>query len=232
MGYGSITKEESLRRQELFEQGIRICSKCKRELSLDMFTKDCTKKNGLSTLCKDCQKQQRKDRKPKIDKWFEENQEHTKEYHKQYSKEHAEEKRTYNQVNKEYFKQKRKEYEQENIDKVREQRRKYRKSLKARYKKYELGAKKRNLVFELTIEEFDQITRRSCLYCGEFSDQRDGIPFNGVDRIDSSEGYTSLNCVPCCEMCNRMKLDYDMLDWLRHIKKIADCLLSEWEDGI
>lgn len=178
MGHGSLTKEEAQRREELFKNGIRVCSRCKRELPLSMFTKDCTNKFGLSTLCKECQKQQRKDRKPKIDKWFEENQEHIKEYNKQYSQEHAEEKRAYNQTNKEYFKQKRKEYEEQNIDKVRKQRRKYRKSLKARCKKYELGAKKRRLPFELSLEEFDEITKMPCEYCGGYSDELNGIKFN------------------------------------------------------
>ena len=82
------------------------------------------------------------------------------------------------------------------------------------------------------LEEFESITKLPCMYCGEYSKESEGAQYSGIDRIDSSEGYTSLNCVPCCEMCNRMKLDYDMLDWLRHIKKIADRLLSEWEDGI
>ena len=222
MGNGSVTKDEAQRRDELFKNGIRICSKCKKELPLDMFTKDSTKKYGLSALCKECQREQRKQRKPKIDQWLEENKEYIKEYHKQYSQEHAEEKRAYNQSNKEYFKQKRKEYEKQNIDKVREQRRRYRKSLNARYKKYKIGAQERNLAFELSLEEFDEITQMPCFYCNEFSDERDGVPYTGIDRIDSSKGYIKNNCVPCCSMCNEMKLDYDLEDFLEHVKKIVN----------
>ena len=220
MGSGSVTKDEAQRRDELFKNGIRICSKCKKELPLDMFAKDSTKKYGLSALCKDCQKEQRKQRKPKIDQWFEETQERVKEQRKQYSQEHAEEKRAYNQANKEYFKQKRKEYEKQNIEKVREQRKRYRKSLKARYKKYELDAKKRGLPFELSLEEFDEITKMSCEYCGGYSDELNGIKFNGIDRIDSNKGYTEDNCVPCCIYCNRMKLDYSTEFWFNQMKKI------------
>lgn len=221
MGYGKITKEEDVRRQELFKQGIKVCSTCKRELSLDMFVKDITTKTGLSASCKDCQREQRKRRKDKIDQWFEENQERVKEQQKKYSKEHAEEKRAYNQANKEYFKQKRKEYEQENINKVREQRQRYRTSVKGRYKKYEREANERNLKFELTIDEFNEITKQPCFYCGEFGKEQDGVQYNGVDRINSIDGYSVSNCVPCCEMCNRMKLDYDLHDFLEHIKKIT-----------
>lgn len=222
MGYGSLSKEEALRREKLFKNRIRICSKCKRELALDMFTKDCTNKFGLSTLCKDCQKQQRKDRKPKIEQWVEDNQKRIKEYNKQYSKEHVEKKRAYNQANKEHFKQKRKEYEQENIDKVREQRRILRKKLKTRYKKYEREAHERKLVFELSIEEFDEITKMPCEYCGGYYDELNGIKFNGIDRINSSDGYTIKNSVPCCGMCNQMKMAYDLHDFLEHVKKITN----------
>lgn len=222
MGYGSITREEAARRDELFQNGIRVCSKCKRELTIDMFTKDCTNKFGLSTLCKDCQKEQRKERKPKINAWFEENQEHVKEQRKQYSKEHSEEKKAYNQANKEYFKQKRKEYEAANIDKVKEQRRKYRKYLKARYTKYRLGAEDRNFVFELTLEEFDAITKMPCEYCGGYSDELDGAKFNGIDRINTLDGYIYDNCVPCCATCNQMKMAFDLHDFLEHVKKIVN----------
>lgn len=227
MGNGSLTKEEAQRREELFKNGIRVCSKCKRELPLDMFTKDSTKKYGLSALCKDCQKEQREQRKPKIDEWFENNKDKVKKKQKEYSKAHAEEKKAYNRERKEYFAQKRKEYEQQNIDKVREQRRRYKKSLSARYKKYQREAKERNLIFELSQEEFDEITKRPCFYCEEFSNELNGVPYNGIDRIDSSEGYIRNNCVPCCEMCNRMKLDYDLYEWLKHIKKIADTLFEK-----
>ena len=230
MGNGPLTKEEAQRREGLFKNGIKVCSTCKRELPFSMFTKDSTTKHGLSALCKDCQKEQRKRRKPKIDEWFENNQDRVKEQQRRYSKEHAEEKKAYNYEHKEYFAQKRKEYETQNIDKVREQRKRYRNSLQARYTKYRLGAEKRNFVFELSLEEFDDITKQPCLYCGEFNGEHKGVPYSGVDRIDSSVGYTTLNCIPCCEMCNRMKLDYDMMDWLKHIKKISNRLLSQMEE--
>lgn len=227
MGYGKISKEEVNKREELFKNGIRICSKCKKELPLDMFTKDSTNKSGFSSSCKECQKQLRKERKLKIDKWFADNQEHVKEYHKKYSKEHAKEKSEYNKANKEYFKQKRKEYEQQNIDKIRDQRKRYRKYLKARYKKYELGAKERDFPFELSLEEFDEITKMPCEYCGGYSDELDGSKFNGIDRIDSSSGYVYENCVPCCEMCNRMKMAYDLHDFLEHIKTITNYIFGK-----
>lgn len=43
---------------------------------------------------------------------------------------------------------------------------------------------------------------------------------NGIDRIDSSEGYTLTNVIPCCTKCNRMKLNYTTRDFIDHISKI------------
>lgn len=222
MGNGSITKEEAQRRKELLKQGIKVCSTCKRELSFDNFTKDSTTKTGLATLCKDCQKEQRKRRKSKIDRWFEDNKKHVKEQKHQYYQEHAEERIAYNSERKEYFKEKRKEYESENIEKVREQRARARKKLKARYRKYKIGAKDRGFVFELTLEEFDEMTQMPCEYCGGYSDEVDGVKFNGIDRINTLDGYVYDNCVPCCEMCNRMKMAYDLMAFLEHVKKIVN----------
>lgn len=221
MGYGKLTKEEGIRREELFKQGIIICSHCKKELPIDMFTKESSKKNGFSSLCKDCQKEQRKRRKDKIQQWFDNNADHVKEYRAKYSREHAEEKRAYNQKHKEYFKQKRKEYESQNVEKMREQRRRDRHKLNARYLKYKLGAEERNLSFELTLDDFDRITSHPCFYCGELSEDEFGHKFVGIDRVNSDEGYVIANVIPCCAICNRMKSNYTMYDWLKKLKQIV-----------
>lgn len=222
-----LTKEERKRREELLKQGLKVCSTCKRELPFDMFTKDCTTKTGLSSLCKDCQHEQRIRRKDVIDKWFEENQDRVKEKQHEYSMVHAEEKRAYNQANKEYFKQKRKEYEAANPERVKEIRQKSRHSLSTRYKKYQLGAQERNLDFSLTIEDFDRITKMPCYYCGDLPEDKFGNKFTGIDRLDSSQGYIIDNVVPCCPICNRMKSNHDITDWLQHLLKIIDRMMED-----
>ena len=224
MGYGKITKEEFERREKLFQNGIVVCGHCKRELPINMFTKETSKKYGVSSLCKDCQKEQRIRRKDKIQEWFDNNQDSVKEKQKEYSKTHSEEKRAYNQKHKEYFKQKRKEYETNNIKKVQKQRRRNRHSLSTRYRKYITGAKERNLPFELTIEEFDRITKNPCFYCGELPEDEFGNRFVGIDRINPNEGYTSTNVIPCCFVCNRMKSNYEMNYWVNKMKQIIDHL--------
>ena len=97
-----------------------------------------------------------------------------------------------------------------------------------RYKNYKQGAKSRNLDFTLTKEEFDEITKMPCKYCGEYSGNFLDMPFCGIDRIDSNKGYTKDNVISCCEMCNRMKSDYNVKDWLRKVKTIAERI----EEGV
>jgi hypothetical protein len=213
MGYGSITKEEALRRQRLLEQGIKVCSHCKGEFPLSEFCKDSTKKDGLSSLCKKCLSEQNARYKEKHRQWAEEHREELRERDRSPEK-----------------KAKRKQYREAHKDEIRARRKYYDTTVNGRYSIYKQGAKQRNIEFNLTLEEFDNITKQPCSYCGEFNGECDGIKYSGIDRIDSSGGYTRLNVIPCCEMCNKMKLDYDMIDWLKHIKKISNYLLSTMEE--
>lgn len=65
------------------------------------------------------------------------------------------------------------------------------------------SAKKRSIQVELTMEEFSVVTSADCFYCWG------SLPFAGygLDRKDSSGGYTLENVVPCCKICNRIKSD-------------------------
>ena len=87
-----------------------------------------------------------------------------------------------------------------------------------------------NKEFNLSFEEFTNLTKQNCKYCGakpifperfknEFKN-RDITYFNGIDRIDSSKGYDLNNCVPCCKTCNAMKSDLELNTFLEHINKI------------
>ena len=78
---------------------------------------------------------------------------------------------------------------------------------------YKRGAKKRNLVFALSIEQVQQLVDAPCFGCGT-------IPANGIDRIDSMQGYTPENVAPCCGICNVMKWDLTLEEFLAHVEKI------------
>jgi hypothetical protein len=93
---------------------------------------------------------------------------------------------------------------------------------------YKGGAKSRNTSWNLTNDEFVSLVTNNCAYCGATPIPRIkyakryklNVPVNGIDRIDSSKGYYIDNCVPCCEMCNRMKLNYSKEEFLNHILSI------------
>jgi hypothetical protein len=92
-----------------------------------------------------------------------------------------------------------------------------------RYSQYKNSAIKRNITFELSKEEFINIISEKCSYCGVH-----GLTFyktlgaGGIDRVNSNLGYNLSNCVSCCGMCNKMKLDYTKEKFLQQCVKITD----------
>lgn len=97
---------------------------------------------------------------------------------------------------------------------------------KWRYQNYIQAAKKRNLEWKLSYQQFIDITQKNCYYCGAEPEMRPShhkrwdfkFPMSGIDRIDSSIGYDDSNVVPCCSHCNQAKWDYttgEFLSWLK-----------------
>ncbi len=96
------------------------------------------------------------------------------------------------------------------------------------FRVYRTGAQKRNLAWELTKAQFLELTQRECYLCRALPEKiRQNITknspyiYNGIDRVDNTKGYTSKNCRACCEMCNRMKSNWDLDSFLSHINLIS-----------
>lgn len=102
-------------------------------------------------------------------------------------------------------------------------------SLGKRYARYIRSAKNRKIKFTISKSEFDYITKQPCAYCGGYSTTYQGVKINGVDRINSELHYTTDNIVPCCTICNKMKLDYTKEEWIHHMKKILTYLEESHE---
>ena len=92
---------------------------------------------------------------------------------------------------------------------------------------YRSGAFKRNLEWNLTEEQFKNLIQGNCKYCNSLPEKRQTVSYkddfeliNGIDRINSSKGYTIDNCVSCCTHCNIMKYDMSLSDFKEHISKI------------
>jgi hypothetical protein len=94
------------------------------------------------------------------------------------------------------------------------------------YQSYRDSAKRKNRSFDLSIEFFAKITKENCAYCGIEPNQkglkrmRGEYIFNGIDRVDSSKGYTVDNVLPCCKRCNAGKTDLSTEDFLSWIKRV------------
>lgn len=96
------------------------------------------------------------------------------------------------------------------------------------YTSYKFKAEDRGYSFDLSKEEFRNITVQNCYYCGREPFQvmtRKGMNgkyvYSGVDRIDNNQGYSINNCVPCCGICNQMKMDLGYSEFLHHVGMIA-----------
>lgn len=121
------------------------------------------------------------------------------------------------------------------------------------YQQYKRNAKSRNMPFDLTKEQLKELIRQDCYYCGNpplnmvrTFNGRNGnnihepVPYNGIDRVDSSKGYNLDNCVTCCYLCNFAKQDRTVeqfLNWVKRIyinqyKKVTDKTPGELIDSL
>jgi hypothetical protein len=99
---------------------------------------------------------------------------------------------------------------------------------KWRYQSYNQAARKRNLEWDISYQQFIDITQKNCYYCGEEPEMRPShgkrwdfkFPMSGIDRVDSKIGYKSNNVVACCSYCNQAKWDHDVQDFLLWVRKI------------
>ena len=94
---------------------------------------------------------------------------------------------------------------------------------------YKCRAKKRNIEFNLSKEEFRALVTCDCKYCGQkpsqvnrraYKGKESGFLYTGIDRVDNEQGYTVLNSVPCCFRCNTMKLDMSENEFYTQIRVI------------
>lgn len=95
------------------------------------------------------------------------------------------------------------------------------------YKSYKSGAKRNNLVFDLTKSDLCVFLIENCFYCGQepsnqYFDEVTGniVRYTGIDRVNNTLGYTLGNCVPCCSVCNKAKRDMplqDFYDWIERL---------------
>lgn len=116
-------------------------------------------------------------------------------------------------------------------------------TINEQYRSHVNQCRKRKMT-PLSKEIWKEMVLRPCQYCGtkdkrnittngsytrrrvkpiSLEEQRRyEVEMNGVDRIDSSKEYTPSNCISCCTMCNWLKSDYPLEDFLGHIKRVYE----------
>lgn len=103
--------------------------------------------------------------------------------------------------------------------------------------RYKLLAGRRGYCFTLTDEQFRALTKGECHYCGSPPSQvsrgrnsNGDYVYNGIDRLNNSDGYTTENAVSCCFTCNDMKGKLDEHAFIERILAIA-ARVSKLEGG-
>jgi len=92
----------------------------------------------------------------------------------------------------------------------------FRYSTNTNYQSYKSCAEKKSTPFSLSEEEFNNLVKQDCHYCGLNKANSE----SGVDRINSDLGYTMDNVVSCCTICNLMKNDLNKEVFLNQCAQI------------
>lgn len=97
------------------------------------------------------------------------------------------------------------------------------------YNSYKIHSKRYKIKFsfDLTKNEFKKLTKQNCFYCNKKPSQilksrhnNGDYIYNGIDRLDNRQGYIIGNCVSCCKVCNMMKKDLGIEEFLKYIETI------------
>jgi len=107
-------------------------------------------------------------------------------------------------------------YVSKNKEKVKIYQKNFEQSFDGKYRLIKHRHQKRWKYELFTLNEFIELSSMSCRYCGGVNKTK------GIDRIDNKIGYTKENSVSCCKLCNYMKNNYSVDDFLAHIKKIYE----------
>lgn len=209
----ALTKEEQKRRAELLARGIKVCFKCGRELPVEQFSKNKTRKDGLDTKCKECAKQY-------MQQYYEENKEKIIQHNTQYQQEHKEKLKQYYEKNKEHLLQYQQQYYEENKDDRLQYQRQYiqtpqgqivlfNNNNKRRKREQEQGAGINKEQWLEMMQFFDF----KCAYSGKSLGAKNNRSIDHIIPIVKGGEHEVWNCVPMDRSLNTSKHDKDIMEW-------------------
>ena len=98
--------------------------------------------------------------------------------------------------------------------------------MKRLYSRMKAKAKHRSKKWDIEIGDFEPLVMDRCGYCGSPPSNQlkyNGLKlaYNGLDRLDSSKGYSVANVVPCCSFCNSVKGSMKWETWASWINDVV-----------
>ena len=110
--------------------------------------------------------------------------------------------------------------------------------LKVQYSHLRRRDKNKGFSDTMSFDVFSFLSKQPCKYCGlEYSKEIEDrlneskkqkrlsdhvLKCNGIDRVDSSKGYTIENSVTCCKHCNTAKNTMTESDFFKWIKRVYE----------
>jgi hypothetical protein len=98
---------------------------------------------------------------------------------------------------------------------------------------YKANSKRKNIKFNLTNSQMEDLFKSNCFYCGTepkniYSRERlyGHYVYNGIDRKNNDLGYIESNVVSCCSQCNYIKHKFNYDDFLNWINTVYNNLLK------
>jgi hypothetical protein len=193
------------------------CGKCGVTKKADDFHADKSTNSGLKNRCKSCVKVQYEKAKEKYcarqREYYKENIEKMRKKNRIWYQNNKEARAKYYQDNKEEIEAKVKLDRKENPEKYAETEKRRWKTPGRRYSHNKYDAKRRNIDFNISLEEYKDFWQKPCAYCGV------EIETIGIDRMNNDEGYHVENVVSCCHPCNTRKGSKSLEKWLGELNE-------------
>lgn len=102
-----------------------------------------------------------------------------------------------------------------------------RRLLRSLYSNHKHQAGYRGFKFNLSREFHKELVLAECHYCGIVgNNSKKGaygygeLKYNGIDRVDNSRDYDEDNCVTCCIVCNRAKMEMSYSEYQEYIQRL------------
>lgn len=193
---------------------MKTCTKCKEVKTVDCFSKQTARKDGLQARCKKCckklgakyrldnpEKELQRSARYRLD-----NAESAKESQKKYRESNPEKRRC--AVSK---------WEKNNKAKILITKQKYRESNPEKFRDYcnsRRAKKLSNGVFKIATKELKKLYESPCLYCGSI----ESIQADHVVPIARGGTHSIGNLVPACARCNQSKGSKLLTEWKASLK--------------